>query len=313
MKSNLDSILELLEVRSKLEDAECSGNSHFEVTEKTMASKPHLVQLENIVEAFTAREDQTLGHDQESTLLCHSFATMSGFRQVLLDLTDKVKQNDVTLLATCTEIINQIETEQKGEFSFAKMLTGFLGCVSPRSFHCSSAIQSSLLKPIVARLCSKTAFEIEGWKRIIPVRRIFRKLNLKIDDYELSYEEAFHPNSKFDQQVLEKLKASNFDAFLNVMVELGKIKSDTFRKVLEKFWLKKDTSDKFSTVKSALRKRAQESEQFGNIFFKIDFKKWIQKLNQNSRDFQVKYFKTIQFLQNVFLHFDMKKLNGRFL
>ena len=181
----MDSILKSSDVHSTLEGTKCSEMSHFEVTAKTQASLPLLVQLESILEAFSAGEDRTLGHEQESADLCHSFATMSGFRQVLLDLTDEQTTIDATSLANCTEIRNMIETDQKGDFSFGKMLTGFLGCVSPRSFHSSRDIQGSFLKTIVARLCSKTAFETEGWKRIIPVRRIFKTLNLKIDDYEL--------------------------------------------------------------------------------------------------------------------------------
>jgi len=295
VKSKLDSILASSDVHYNIEAAECSEMSHFEVTAKTQASLPLLKQLESILEAFSAGEDRTLGHDQESTLLCHSFATISGFRQVLLDLTDKVKmQNtkDETLMATCENLRNQIEREQKGEFSFGKMLTGFLGCVSPRSFHSSRDIQGAFLEPIIARLCSKTAFETDGWKRIIPVRRIFKELNLKIDDYELSYEEAFHPNSQYDQQVLDELKASNLDAFLNVMVELGKIQSDTFRKVLET--LKKDNSEQFSEVRRALNKRARSCQRFKDFVLKIveqinsDFEKGIQNDHSKTASINLK-------------------------
>jgi len=37
--------------------------------------------------------------------------------------------------------------------------------------------------------------EIEGWKRLVPVREIFSKLGLDIDQHSLSVEEVDHPNS----------------------------------------------------------------------------------------------------------------------
>ena len=168
-------------------------------------------QIEN---HFTAAQKITEGrakgftmvHDQHSTNLCHSFATMSGFRQILLNFAEKAKSEIGSNEAGCQEVIDGINT--KGEFSFNRMLAVFLGCVSPRSY--SGKNQSGKTEKIISRLVSKTAFETEGWKRIIPVRKMFEKMNLKIDDYELSYEKVNHPNSHSVKTVLEKLKGSSY-------------------------------------------------------------------------------------------------------
>ena len=52
-----------------------------------------------------------------------------------------------------------------------------------------------MLKSVVDRLCHITSLEIEGWKRLVPVREIFSKLGLDIDIHSLSVEEVDHPNS----------------------------------------------------------------------------------------------------------------------
>ena len=85
------------------------------------------------------------------------------------------------------------------------MLAVFTGCVSPRSYSSSSDKQDAETEKIISRLVSKTAFEIEGWKRILPVRKMFEKMGLNIDDYELTYDEVNHPNSHSIKNVLEKV------------------------------------------------------------------------------------------------------------
>jgi len=137
------------------------------------------------------------------TNLCHSFATMSAFRQVLLNFIKKVqRKSPPEIAARCKKIIAEIN--EKGEYSFNRMLAVFLGCISPRSYSNFSK-QSAITETVIARLVSKTAFEIEGWKRILPVREMFEKINLKIDDFELIYEKVNHPNSHAVNPVLEKL------------------------------------------------------------------------------------------------------------
>ena len=59
-------------------------------------------------------------------------------------------------------------------------------------------------------------FEIEGWKRIIPVREMFEQLNLDIDEYELSYQKVHHPNSHSVEKVLETLKGKGNSWFKSV-------------------------------------------------------------------------------------------------
>ena len=48
--------------------------------------------------------------------------------------------------------------------------------------------QFAALTTVIKRLVLGTTFEIEGWKRILPAREIFKKLSLNIDDYELKME-----------------------------------------------------------------------------------------------------------------------------
>jgi len=164
--------------------------SNFQVSENTQASVPILHQLEHFLAATdklgqnNGQNDVTLVHDQEFTHLCHSFATMSGFRHTLLQL--------VNTYIYSQDILKGIN-DQHGEHSFNNMLTVFLGCVSPRSFNSTTTSQSGETEKIIARLCSRTAFEIEGWKRIIPVRKIFELLKWNIDDYELKCEKVHHP------------------------------------------------------------------------------------------------------------------------
>ena len=149
----------------------------------------------------------TLVHDQELTNLCHSYATMSAFRQIiLLFLEENEKSADLfdDLHKTRQDIISGVKSKT-GDLSFARMLTIFLGCVSPRSFKCSTSTQAAYTETVIARLCSKTAFEVEGWKRILPIRNVFEKLKLKIDNYELTYEHHHHIYSNSVQSVLKHL------------------------------------------------------------------------------------------------------------
>jgi len=195
---------------SQLDLIKSANQSEFQVSQNTQASIDILKQVDNFFAATNKlgqnQTEVTFVHDQEFTNLCHSFATMSAFRKTLLQLVESHKniygQNFGTLIYDDVE--SGIKTKV-GEFSYNSMLTVFLGCVSPRSFNTKAEIQAAKTETVVARLCSKTAFEIEGWKRIIPVRKIFEKINLNIDEYELSYETVHHPNSHSIETVLETL------------------------------------------------------------------------------------------------------------
>ena len=196
---------------NELEKVQSSVKSDFQVSENTQASIDILKQVDNFFAATNKlgqnQTEVTFVHDQEFTNLCHSFATMSAFRQTILQLVESHKKIYGQTFGTLN--YDDVESGIKakvGEFSYNSMLTVFLGCVSPRSFNTAAEIQTAKTETIVARLCSKTAFEVEGWKRIIPVRKIFEKINLNIDDYELSYEKVHHPNSHSIKTVLETLK-----------------------------------------------------------------------------------------------------------
>lgn len=143
-------------------------------------------------------------HDQATSYLCHSFATISAFRQSILTLANDlhVEYQSNFGASTYQSIIEGINN--RPEYSFDKMLTVFLGCVSPRSFLSTSDQQGGDTKKVVYRLGNKTAFECEGWKRIIPARRIFQDMHLDIDDFELVIEQVNHPNSHTILSVLEE-------------------------------------------------------------------------------------------------------------
>ena len=75
------------------------------------------------------------------------------------------------------ELVRSDLENQKSEFSFTKMLTLFVGCVSPRSLdgliinsrnnsHFINA-QTQSADCAVQRLVNVTEFEKEGWKRIL--------------------------------------------------------------------------------------------------------------------------------------------------
>merc|ERR1712048_1236115 len=49
----------------------------------------------------------------------------------------------------------------------------------------------------VGRLVNRTAIEIEGWKRIPAIRRLFLAANLEINDYVLKSEAVDHPLLKY--------------------------------------------------------------------------------------------------------------------
>jgi len=78
-----------------------------------------------------------------------------------------------------------------GPFSFHKMLAVFIGCINPRSYYGDPTKQAAVLDSVISRLVNRTVFEIEGWKRILPVRNAFKELGIKkIDDYALTWEKV---------------------------------------------------------------------------------------------------------------------------
>ena len=110
-------------------------------------------------------------HDQHNSNLCHSYSVISAFRQALIQLLKTFKNPKVK------NIIQRINGNE--QFSFNRMLSIFLGCVNPRSYLDPPKVHTASTEMVIKRLVMKTAFEIEGWKRLLPVREIFENLNLE--------------------------------------------------------------------------------------------------------------------------------------
>ena len=141
-------------------------------------------------------ENRTDFHVQKESNLCHSFAILSAFRKCLIIFIKIISKNDPSKKVMCDYLIKEIE-KPDGEFSYQKFFKIFISCVNPRSFQGLSKLrreekftqsQFANLETVIKRLVFGTTFEIEGWKRLLPAREIFKKLALDIDDYELKME-----------------------------------------------------------------------------------------------------------------------------
>ena len=172
----------------------------FNVSENTQASADVLANMKDLLSTKTrstqTSSDMTRIHEQGYSYLCHSYAAISCLRQLLIKLVKGQTGMDRLKL----KIKNN---SAQNDHSFSRMLTIFLGCINPRSFCGDTSKQAAMLETVVSRLVNKTAFEVEGWKRIIPVRTIFHELKLAIDDYELVYKHVYHRNSDTIIKVLE--------------------------------------------------------------------------------------------------------------
>ena len=103
----------------------------------------------------------------------------------------------------CDDIIKKI-VDSSDEYSFQRMLVAFCGNVNPRGIRRNLESQTAMLETVMERLVNPTTFEIDGWKRMGPVREMFSELNLNIDAYDLSYEMVTHPNSATLETVLKQ-------------------------------------------------------------------------------------------------------------
>ena len=198
-----------------------TGLVEFNVTEDTQASLDVMHQINDFFESISQPNDKvtelTMFHDQQFTNLCHSFCTMSSFRHVLIEfiLTDEACRHHTwkrTVHRMKNVVSSQTETKTtklckeidgKGDYSFNQMLVGFLACVNPRSLVGDSTKQLASIETVIARLVYRTALEVEGWKRLRPIRQIFQKLKIDIDDLQLCYEKVQHPNSACITNILE--------------------------------------------------------------------------------------------------------------
>ena len=91
------------------------------------------------------------------------------------------------------DILSEIQ-KPDGTCSYQRFFKIFVSCVNPRSFQGLSNLkdeetfinrQFADLETVIKRLVFGTTFEIEGWKRLLPAREIFKKLSLNIDYYQL--------------------------------------------------------------------------------------------------------------------------------
>ena len=139
--------------------------------------------------------DITAFADQEDSLLCHSYATLSSFRHHLIcHLVELKKFSNHTRQSKIDEIIQEMNAED-GIFSFNSMLFSFLKCVNPRSAT-NLKLQAAETKTVIDRFTKATLLEEAGWKRIYPIRMIFDELELNLDEYSMSCDKVHHPNSE---------------------------------------------------------------------------------------------------------------------
>lgn len=183
--------------------------------ENTQASVYVLNEMDNFLKAMEGTSKDADGkplviHDQQQTELCHSFATMLAFENAIKDFLRRLHaefmaqpENTKSITSPYMEYLEKINDRESD--SFRPMITIFLGCVSPRSFSTASGHQTARTEKVIARLVYRTAFECAGWKRILPVARMFTELGLQMDDYELTYETVNHPNSHYVKTVLEDI------------------------------------------------------------------------------------------------------------
>ena len=152
-----------------------------EVTENTQGSVDAMTRIEQFLSTshYEANVLDTTFHDQFDTHLCHSYAIVSAFRQLIrtflwFPLSTLLSIKQVKLLY---EAINDKDIV---DFSFHRVLTAFVMGVNPRSFAGLDTRQSARTDIAISRLVHRTAFEIEGWKKMIPVRDLFKSVGLKV-------------------------------------------------------------------------------------------------------------------------------------
>ena len=70
-------------------------------------------------------------------------------------------------------------------------------------------------------MANRTAFEVEGWKRILPIRHVFEKANIDLNKVELTIEEVTHSNSDCIKFVDPSFKPKrHFQALFSFFVHL---------------------------------------------------------------------------------------------
>ena len=162
-----------------------------EVTENTQASFDALTSIGQYLSTagYHTNAIDTKIHDQFDSMLCHSYATTSAFRQVirnlLLDPLTSPTQKFFSKLQRMVSLKKQMDQKDllESDFSFHRLLTAFVTGVNPRSFGGLNTRQSANTETALFRLVYRTAFEVEGWKKMIPVRDFFISADLKVVSY----------------------------------------------------------------------------------------------------------------------------------
>ena len=153
-----------------------------EVTENTQASVDALSRIEQFLSTSRSQSNimDTTFHDQFDTHLCHSYAIVSAFRQVIRTFLSGALSVRPPIKKLKLSNNKSINDKDIGDFSFHRVLTAFVMGVNPRSFAGLKTLQSARTDIAISRLVHRTAFEIEGWKKMIPVRDLFKSVGLKV-------------------------------------------------------------------------------------------------------------------------------------
>ena len=111
------------------------------------------IYLTSIGTSFVTNPDGTHIHDQKMSSLCHSYAVISGLRKILRKFLENerssVDSNASLSSSIKNEMIDRIDSAKKsmnerGKCSFSKILSVFVGCISPRTFDDAFKVSLSL-------------------------------------------------------------------------------------------------------------------------------------------------------------------------
>ena len=177
-------------------------NQTATVSEHTQASVNVMKNLEELLDSMTfgtfTNSLQTNFHYQGDSSLCYGFAIISCLRHVILQF---VKSSNVS-----KKIKNEIVNACQQNGNYHKSLAIWVGNVCPRSFeglfpNCpvdsqTTSKQTAVLETAIQRLTWCTAFECNGWKRLLPIRQIFKQCKLDIDNFDLTYKKVCHQEFK---------------------------------------------------------------------------------------------------------------------
>ena len=187
-------------------------NISTDIAENTQCSinVQKIEDLTNLTKSSgTFSGDRTSFHQQRKSALCHSFSIISGFRHCLLKFLKSLQNIDQDKLSKIEEELKKSD----GIYCYRNFLVNFVANVIPRSYDglvnpagadpFEIEKQTAVVEVAVNRLVNRTTFEIEGWKRLLAGREIFKKLGLQIDNYKMSVKTI--KSAQFQVKSLRKL------------------------------------------------------------------------------------------------------------